>query len=224
MNKLNLLLILILFTCTTNEENFDGYNLNGSKGKIQNRDTIKFGNSRNQYRQKSKPDDEIDIKLYKRFVDSIITNITGYKIPSKLNIDSLSSSDVIFVELKKTPLKNLTKKSVEAIKYKFSVPNKIYLAHTLVTISFSTTNQSDSIFNMIKKVAIEKSWVPGLTYKNDYITKVDKKIYWLNSSCGFSYKNHMKFVSSFNEMMNIKNNEAIKCICGKVICKVESGY
>jgi len=92
------------------------------------------------------------------------------------------------------------------------------LKHQVIHLSFKNEKESDSIFYLFERIALEKSGTPGLTYSSDYLFKITNEIYWLNSNCAYSYKNHMKFVDVLIKLKHVSNTESIECICGKVKC------
>lgn len=169
-------------------------------------------------------DDEIikndfNIFKYKIKVDSLLSVIEGETTSSKIIFDTLDRDDLVFVELKDTPLYCLTKEAYISKKYSFSLSKgDSRLNHYFVNLEFANVAKADSIFSIFEKIALEKSGIPGLTYSNDFLVQVENKIYWINSSCSFSYANHLKLVNIFKNMVNIDNKIAVECECGHVKC------
>ncbi len=162
--------------------------------------------------------DRFNIDEYKQKVDSLISNIIGEDIKTKMTVDTLKKGAVIFVELKTTPLSNLVNEN-EIVKYTFSLTGKnSRLKHHLIRIFCKDEIVADSVFSVFEKIALEKSGVPGLTYTSDYLVKIANEIYWLNSNCSYSYHNHLKFVEIFKGIKQISDLKAIECECGEVRC------
>ena len=162
--------------------------------------------------------DEFDINEYKQKADSIISEILGGNVNSRMTTDTLKNEEVIFVELKNTPLSNLANEN-EIIKYTFSLTGKhSRLKHHLIRIVCKDEIVADSIFSIFEKIALEKRGVPGLTYTSDYLVNISNEIYWINSNCSYSYQNHLKFVEMFKRIKHISDLKAIECECGEVRC------
>lgn len=158
---------------------------------------------------------------YKQKVDSLLTGIIYLECQSDLIIDTLKSGDYIFVELRGTELENIVSESRNVVKYSFPLKNGDKgVKHHIVSLDFNTENTTDSVFNIFKKVALEKSGVPGLAYTSDYLVQISDKIYWINSNCAFSYENHSKFVNAFKELVLVSVGEEINCKCGEVRCNI----
>ncbi len=135
-------------------------------------------------------------------------------------IDSIRTNGAIFPELVGCPLEDINKMAISCIKYNFKLSRKeSELKHCLVVIKYTNYQQADSIFNLIRGISLEKSGFPGLTYSNDFIIKDNNVVFWLNSSCGYSYNNHIKFASSLEKMMKTKPVISIRCKCGEVQCQ-----
>lgn len=81
----------------------------------------------------------------------------------------------------------------------------------------------DSIYQKIKKLGYAKDRandpIPGLSYANDFIYKTDNTIYWLNSPCTISYKNHLKIAEILEKLIESESDNKFYCKCGKVICE-----
>jgi hypothetical protein len=149
-------------------------------------------------------------------------NIIGKGTQTELAIDTLQIGDIIFAELETTPLANITNETQNIVKYSFLLPGKNNkLKHHFIALSFGTKEKADYNFAVFKKVATEKTGVPGLTYTSDYIVQVNKNIYWINSNCSYSYSNHTYFVDAFKKAASIFVEPAIKCECGQVKCFTE---
>lgn len=164
-------------------------------------------------------DSTFNIINYKQRFDSVSRTIKGAGRNVKLKADTLKPNELIFVELKNTELENITNKAISTIKYSFLLESGDSRLKTyLIILSFASEIESEFNFNVFERVALEKNGIPGLTYTNDYLIKIDKKIYWINSSCSYSYTNHLKFVNIFRDMLNTKGKKVIKCKCGQVKC------
>jgi hypothetical protein len=159
-----------------------------------------------------------NIMKYKEGIDSVLSDIVGQQ--SQIVADTLMSDDLLFTELKRTPLSSIISKTERAVKYSFPLSSDGGLKHHFFILSFKNETTADSLFSVIKDVAISKSGVPGLTYRSDYIVVLGAFIYWINSNCSFSYENHKKFVEVFQHLMHTEGKTMIKCECGKVLCRL----
>ena len=159
-----------------------------------------------------------NILNYKKGIDSLVSQILSKKATTKLLADTIKPGNLIFIELKRTQVANITLGSF-CVKYSFLLEESS-LKHNLITLTFNESDKVDSAFVLLKKVASEKSGVPGLTYTSDYLTRCENQIYWVNSNCSYSYINHLKFVDVLKENISIENEEHIACECGKVLCLV----
>ena len=159
-----------------------------------------------------------DVKQYLKIIDTLSSFILG-ECPS-LIVDTLSHNDFLFNELKDTPIETLTSTMMQGLRYEFLFDKGagIY-KHSLILLTFDTERIADSLFAIIKDVALDKSGVPGLTYSNDYLTKQKNELYWVHSSCSFSYENHCKLVSALNNSLTSIEEQALQCKCGEVVCK-----
>ena len=159
-----------------------------------------------------------DINVYKQKADSLISEILGGGVNTKMTTDTLKNEEVIFVELKNTPLSRLVNEN-EIIKYTFSLTGKhSRLKHHLIRIICKDEIVADTVFSVFEKIALEKSGVPGLTYTSDYVVNISNEIYWINSNCSYSYQNHLRFVEIFKGIKQISKIKAIECECGKIMC------
>jgi hypothetical protein len=95
------------------------------------------------------------------------------------------------------------------------------VSHCVVSFSFSNSSSAKMFYKNLEKLALEKTGVPGLTYTTDYIVIQERTIYWLNSSCMYSLRNHSSFVVAFNNLVKVNFHNIIRCNCGEVICTKE---
>jgi hypothetical protein len=159
-----------------------------------------------------------EINEYEKKANSLIGEILGGNINPKMTTDTLKKEEVIFVELKNTPLSQLATEN-EIIKYTFSLTGKYsLLKHHFIRIICKDEIVADTIFSVFEKIALEKSGVPGLTYSSDYLVNISNEIYWINSNCSYSFQNHLRFVEIFKAIKQISDVKAIECECGKVRC------
>lgn len=166
---------------------------------------------------------KFDIIEYKIKVDSLFSKIFSEKINSNLIIDTINKMDLIFNFFKSSPLENITKHTNWCIRYDFNIINDdVRRKKQLIIFDFKTQIESDSCFVIFEKFATDTNYfeifVPGLTYTNDYLVLIKNKIYWINSSCMYSYENHLKFVEELKKILNITNEKTINCECGNWIC------
>ncbi|NPA46627.1 MAG: hypothetical protein GXO24_05360 [Chlorobi bacterium] len=154
-------------------------------------------------------------------IDSILSISIGKPVKTHLIIDEKSGRERLFASFKGTSLDSISEHFVKTKKYDFLMPekNQKHINIRLYVISFDHINTRDSIFQQIENEAITKSHVPGLTYMNDFIMRHGNIIYWLNTSCGISYQNHLEITKILKESVP-PEKEVILCKCGKVICRV----
>lgn len=161
-----------------------------------------------------------DFRQYEKQTDSLLLLI--HSVNSSIIRDTISQDKPLFNELKNTTIENFTKDMQYGITYNFQLSSKTNLdRHSLSILTFDTTEEVDSLYSKIQNVAIEKSGVPGLTYGNDYLSKYENKLYWIHSSCSYSYENHCRLVKIFENNLNITIQESIRCKCGHVICELQ---
>jgi hypothetical protein len=163
-------------------------------------------------------DTNFAVSQYLCIVDSILSSIIGER--PLLVIDSTASEHILFNEIDGMLIELLTSNMRHGIRYDFLFDGKrsIY-KQSLIFLTFDTERAADSIFAVIRDVALKKSGVPGLTYCNDYLTKQRNELYWVHSSCSFSYKNHYKFVNALKCSLNYIGGLTLHCKCGEVTCK-----
>ena len=208
MNRLLYIVISCFIACSNNQKNELGDKLAQKSG-----DTTTYKEP-----QEENFIDTFNLLDYKTKVDSALYDITGNQ--SALKTDTLHKGDVIFVELKDTPLKDVIAETIHTVKHTFYFESgDKRIKHYLIVLSFSSKQKAESKFIDFEKVALEKSGVPGLTYTNDYLVTYKDKIYWINSGCILSYFNHSKIVNEFKKIVEVSGINSIQCECGQVICK-----
>lgn len=165
-----------------------------------------------------------NIEKYKQSYDSIMSDALNRNVTSTLKIDSLSENDFVFPELRSTVLSNIPEIASSVIKYRLLIDGEgSGWRHSIIIIDFSSQEESNDVFKKIESLALEKSGVPGLTYSHDYLFQVSvSRIIWLNSNCGISYANHLKFTKTLNKLKEVNFNYFIDCRCGAVTCKLKS--
>ena len=217
MKNLILILVVILASCSAKEND-------GGKKYSKNlvNDTVVSDKHEQQRGDKDKKtNDKVNFEVlkYKQGIDSLLIEIVGKESQTELLIDTLVAGDLVFIELKKTPLSNVIQETVSSVKYSFPlIKGDSRLKHHLVILTFPTLDKARSIFAVLEKVALEKSGVPGLTYTSDYLVQLDNSIYWVNSNCSYSHASHSKFVRILKGMIDTAGKEKITCECGKVLC------
>lgn len=163
----------------------------------------------------------LDIGKYKLSFDSIISEILNLDITSDLRIDTIRNGELLILQPRPTIIKGVSEKENIGINYEFNIKGKYSgLKHSISILNFSSKNISSSTFETLKEVSVEKSGVPGLTYSNDFLYQHENFIFWINSNCPYSFENHLRFASLFQEVIEIKSKEEINCKCGKVYCKI----
>lgn len=209
MRYLLLILVFVLVSCSSKQRS------NTSSSDVINLDTTNIAEQKTDGNY-----EEFDIAKYKHGVDSLLHKIVAKGNQTKLLVDTLRAGTLVFIELGRTLLSNVTEAATKTIKYTFALGKENSgLHHHLIVLTFSTSEKAHSIFTTFKKVALEKSGVPGLTYSSDYIVQCDTEIYWVNSNCAYSYANHIKFVELLKPLLGKIESEEIKCKCGKVLCR-----
>ena len=163
-----------------------------------------------------------DIYTYKIAFDQFVTEMMNESEPTKLTIDTLIASNIPFPELKDNFIK-IVSTSNSGVKYSFDVSEKnSHTKHDVVYLEYDDELIASKWFSKIQQTATEKSGVPGLTYSSDYVFQVDNVIYWIHSSCGYSYQNHVKLVEQFKDLYALKTESTVECECGKVLCVLGS--
>lgn len=208
MNKLIILLIASSFGCS-----------NSQKNELENNISEKLEDNTTYVEPQEKTiADAFNLMNYKTKVDSVLYDVVGSK--SVLKTDTLQKGDLIFVELKGTPVNDVIAETISTVRHSFNLKNgDKRINHYLIVLSFSSMQKAELIFSDFEKLALEKSGVPGLTYTNDYLVNYKDKIYWINSGCILSYFNHSKIVNEFREIIKVSGINSIQCECGQVICK-----
>jgi hypothetical protein len=214
MKILNIYFILIIFLCFSCKNKHRTNNSETNSNNLKKIETYTYSDSVEKSNVLF-----LNTLNYKQSTDSLISHLIGKDIKTTLMIDTLLRNDLIFIELKNTPLKNVVNEAIIVYKYNFLLNNDlIKYSHSLSILDFCSTNKADSIFSIFKKIAFEKNGVPGLTYSNDYLVRLENKIFWIHTNCIFSYNNHMKMIKLFESLINTGKSEKINCECGKVIC------
>lgn len=160
-----------------------------------------------------------NINKYKKSVDSLNKKVFGKESTTKMDMIKLQSNQRILPLLNNKEIFKGSEKPLSITKYQFRLDTgDKRVSHSVILFSFSNTSSAELFYKNAEKLALEKSGVPGLTYTTDCIFIKERTIYWLNSSCMYSLKNHSSFVAAFNNLFNNKFHQVIRCNCGEVIC------
>ena len=170
----------------------------------------------------------LDIKKFQLFADTILSDIKGKPSSFKIITDTVFFNEMSDFEKNKTIQGFITKKSEVTFKHQFklSAPNEV-LSLTLYEAEFNSKETLDSVFTYLKYLANEDevgaqeiTYAPGLSYENDYVTRSERHLLWLNSKCPYSFKNHLRYAKALRESLNNeKMIDSIICSCGAVDCK-----
>ena len=166
-----------------------------------------------------------DIQRYKGKADSLVSQLSGIQTSSKISVETIQSGRSLFVELRDTPIENLSEYArlitKSRLSYRLGASGNAF-THDILVLAFHSTETADSVFTLFSNLAVINSGVPGITYTNDYITKVENTLFWLNSKCLTSYSNHRKLSELLKTEIEMEINKEILCKCGKVLCEVKS--
>jgi hypothetical protein len=80
-----------------------------------------------------------------------------------------------------------------------SLKNKIHNRFRLTVYAY---NNNDSAIAKIQTLLAQSHSDMGLTYRWDYVTRINNKIYWLNAACLFSEKNWHKLIVTLSRSLN----------------------
>ena len=222
--KKALMILLIFFGCDVKLKHADHVDL--SKKDIVKESTSPH-ESKTELTNSVFEDVKFDIHKYKDAIDSVVNIDQLKKVESILKEDSIDNGKQVFVELNNTSLESLSSLASTIIKYRYIVNADTKLNkynHNLIVFSFDEVEEADSIYTLAQELAIMKSGVPGLTYRNDYLMKQEEVIYWINSGCDIPYKNHEMFIHLLLSQvdLSLESQNAIYCKCGKVRCESKS--
>ena len=170
----------------------------------------------------------LDIKKFQLFADTILSDIKGKPSSFKVITDTVFFNEMPDFEKNKTIQGFITRKSEATFKHQFklSSPNEV-LSLTLYEAEFNSKETLDSVFTYLKYLANEDAvgaqeipYAPGLSYENDYVTRSERHLLWLNSKCPYSFKNHLRYAKALRESLNnVTMIDSIVCSCGAVDCK-----
>lgn len=170
-----------------------------------------------------KPSAEKDFSTrYKIALDSVkgITNsIYTSGSQTTMTIKNIKPGKSLLKELNSTAIKDITLKASSITKYIYNDKLIKQAQFNLYSITFKSDAEAESAFKRIKKIALEKSGVPGLTYTNDMVYRAKNTLYWFNSNCIYSKEIHYQLSFAASQTINILFDTSINCDCGDVICK-----
>ena len=168
-----------------------------------------------------KPD--FDVAKFVTLTDSLLTKIQGRPISLTFKIDTIIADKIdkrSFYSSLLAPPNTLVKR------FSFD-PGK---GSRELRIWFVEATYEDKVFarnafEALKKDAYDMNdsvnWSPGLTYTNDYVIISDRKIYWLNSGCPYSFFNHQKIKQYMLQSLQIETiQDSIWCKCGQPKCSL----
>jgi hypothetical protein len=173
------------------------------------------------YSQTSKTTKDF-ISIYKQALDSIKGRTDSIYYSGSQTIMVLKKINpgvVLFKVLKNTPLAAITAKALSVKEYSYTDKLVKNARFCFVEITYKSSAEAATWYKKIKKIALEKNGIPGLTYTNDFIINKKNKIYWFNSNCMYSGDIHFQLSFAIFNLYNPEFNECVVCDCGKVICQ-----
>jgi len=213
MNKLYIISILLFFNCNSNNNKTESNTIFKKKQEKFHNVKIDTSGIINNFNKEL-----FDFSAYKFAVDSILKSLNkNYDITTK--IDTIKDGDFLNVSFKGTCFEKINNETELITKYSFSIKDggkRMY--HSVIIFEFDSIKKLEKNYDCLKTEALNTP-APGLSYSNDYVTFINNKIYWLNSSCMFSYSNHNKFVDVFKKSIRLVETTSIQCECGHVICE-----
>lgn len=166
---------------------------------------------------------DFDLTKFIALTDSHLTSIQGKSISLTYKIDSITATETDM----RSYFKVLNPSDNNIIKRYFFDPGKNdrELSFWFVEATYKDTISTNQAFDELRKqsgrVNGTDDFLPGLTYQNDYVIIVGKKIYWLNSSCSFAFYNHQKLKQNLIESLKVNNiQDSIWCKCGQAKCSL----
>jgi hypothetical protein len=209
--KYTLIILLFSFGCNSSSEKITHLKSVSSKEKNLQNTTIKEVNQNLNF----------DALKFVSLSDSLLTKIKGQPIVLKFKIDTIKSD-----KTDKTSFYNSLFSTDKCLVKRYSFdPGKgnrelrFWLVEASYQDSISISQAFEELHNQSGKVDIKNDFHPGLTYTNDYVIKSSNKIYWLNSGCIYSFKNHLKLKQNMLRSVDlIKIQDSILCRCGQTEC------
>ncbi len=128
-------------------------------------------------------------------------------------------------EFRKGLFRSLYSENLESVKvHLYNVPKtKKILRIYLIEAEYSDSLKSKEKIELLKKESqstfpIEDSdsrMLTGLTMTNDFLTRQENKIYWLNVACQYSRGEYYNFIQCFKtNLNNYSKSDTIICFCG----------
>jgi len=165
--------------------------------------------------------------IFKGKADTIISDILGTQTAFSKKIDTIRPDVSSLDKRMRTIPQYIALHSKELLHYRYILPEPhsgLSLDVYVATIKSQTL--SDTVFSYLRYLSLDEVGdtitflqVPGLTYENDYVLKLENAIIWLNSNCLYSFENHMKFARGIRQSLGNKNiQDSILCKCGAVKC------
>jgi hypothetical protein len=215
MNKLCLIIMFIFLSCNNRQDKKQKSIIPKTmSNKIVDSTTIDANSLFNIANQKS-----FNVEKYKLDLDAILNGINK-NFKTTIKIDTIKDGNFLDVNFRSTCFEKINTETKLITKHSFSINDEgKRLNHYVIIFEFDSIKKLETNYDCMKTEALNTP-APGLSYANDYVTFSNNKIYWINSSCMFSYSNHNKFVDVFKKNMKINETNSIQCECGKVICSI----
>ncbi len=197
------ILLLTLQSCHKTEES--------SKKKVSSSTTPKKQTKKES--TKEEPEELFDVEKFKKQTDSLLSKILRVNINTKYKVKTLTS------QTNQHPAFQSMIKDRAIVKHHTFDTGKGYKRFSLFVIEakYKGKSDTDSVFLHLKQMGAKNgtSSVPGLTYTNDFLTRSNNNIYWINSSCSYAYFNHEKIKElMIQSITNFKKKDSIRCRCG----------
>ena len=162
-----------------------------------------------------------DVLKFVSLSDSLLTKIKDKPIGLIFKIDTIKSD-----KKDKASFYNSLFSTDKCVVKKYSFdPGKgnrelrFWLVEASYPDSISINKAFEELHNQSGKVDTNNDSHPGLTYTNDYVIKSSNKIYWINSGCIYSFKNHLKLKQNMLKSLDMnKIQDSILCRCGQTEC------
>jgi len=166
---------------------------------------------------------DFDVLTFISSTSSLLTSIEGKPISPTCSIDTITNDKIT----KQSPFNALFPSTNVLVKrYSFDPgKNSRALRIWVVSASYADSLSSNRAFTELHrqstKVDDKENYSPGLTYTNDYVIKTDKNIYWLNSGCAMSFKNHKRIKEYLLKALPVLDiQDSIWCKCGQPDCSL----
>ncbi len=164
--------------------------------------------------------DSFDLNIFKNYLNKTVFKEKNNVFSAKQ--DTLLIEDWMLRNKESNTYYFLITNSKNIMRYEFD-NTKINIE--ILHITTNSNHKVNELFSYIQMKGKNNSSVdstPGLTYENDYVFIYENSIYWLNSPCLVSYKNHLLLSNFLRKMISQNSNNVTNelfCECGKVKCE-----